>query len=373
MTDAPPTEAEQFPCRKCGADSAFDAGTQALTCAHCGHREAIGTEGATEIYEYDLQAALRNAPTAPRRQEAREVQCTTCAATVEVAPDRTALRCGYCDQPVVVIEQDSQRIVPESVIPFRLDRAAAHAKLRAWLASRWFRPGDLAREANVKNLRSRYVPAWTYDADTDSDWSAMSGYYYYVSESYTAHENGRMVHKTRRVRKTRWVPSWGEHHTFFNDWLIYATRGLPPHLIDDLGRWGLSSLEPYDAKYLAGHESERYAVDLGDGWERARKGMQAEIRRACASKVPGDTHRGLAVTTTYHAMTWKHLLLPLWIIAYRYRGKPYRIVVNGQTGQVDGEAPWSWGKIALLVLAIAAAVTTVYFLVAAYGAGPTSP
>jgi DNA-directed RNA polymerase subunit RPC12/RpoP len=352
VADSTPPESQQFPCPKCGADSGFDAATQALTCAHCGHTEAIGEEGEEEIYEYDLQAALRNAPMGGRRQEAREVKCTACAATVEVAPEQTALRCGYCDQPVVVIEEDAARIVPESLIPFRLARSQAHQKLRKWLASRWFRPGDLATAANVKNLRSRYVPAWTYDADTDSHWTAMSGYYYWETETYTAHEDGRMVTKTRRVRKTRWVPSWGDHHEFFNDWLVYATRGLPAHLLDDLGRWALSSLEPYDAKYLAGHESERYAVDLEGGWNRARKEIQRAIRSACGRKVPGDTHRGLRVSTTYHDMTFKHLLLPLWVVAYRYRGKPYRIVVNGQTGQVDGEAPYSWGKIALLVLAI---------------------
>lgn len=330
-------------------------------CAHCGHAEAI--EGPDhEVLEYDLQAALRAAPRARRRTEVREVACAACGARSEVAPDRTALRCGYCDQPVVVSEDDPERILPKSLLPFAVPADRARQRLRAWLKSRWFRPNDLAREADLHRLRGRYVPAWTYDAQTDSYWTALSGYHYWVSESTTDAQGRR---QTRRVQKTRWVPSSGTYDHFFNDWLVYATRALPAHLLDDLGRWPLAGLVPYDPTYLAGHEAERYAVDLAEGWDRARTGLAAEIRSACARRVPGDTHTALRVRTTYRDMTWKHLLLPMWIVAYRYRGKTWRIVVNGQTGQVDGEAPLSWTKILGLVLIIVAVVAVVAVVVAA--------
>ena len=188
----------------------------------------------------------------------------------------------------------------------------------------------------------------------------MAGYYYWVSESYTDAQGNR---KSRRVRKIRWVPASGHYGHFYNDWLVYATKALPDHLIDDLGRWKLGALEPYDAQYLAGYEAERYQVDLAEGWERARKGLQAAIREACARRVPGDTHRALRVRTRYSDMTWKHLLLPLWVIAYRYGGKTWRIVINGQTGKVDGEAPLSWAKIIGLIFCIVAVIATIIGIV----------
>ena len=372
VTDEPPGDAlaresasadspVQFPCPTCGGETAFDAKQQALVCAHCGHAEAIAGPD-HDVLEYDLQAALREAPRGRRRAEVREVACATCGARSEVAPDRTALRCGYCDQPVVLVEEDAERIVPETLLPFAIPEDRARQRLRAWLQSRWFRPNDLAREATLHRLRGRYVPAWTYDAQTDSSWTAMSGYHYWVTESYT---NAQGKRSTRRVRKTRWVPSSGTYDHFFNDWLVYATRALPAHLLDDLGRWPLAGLVPYDPKYLAGHEAERYQVDLAGGWEQARAGIAAEIRAGCARRVPGDTHMALRVRTTYRDMTWKHLLLPLWVVAYRYRGKTWRIVVNGQTGQVDGEAPLSWAKILGLVLAILLVIGVVVAVVVA--------
>ncbi len=340
---------ERFPCRACGADSRFDPDASALVCEHCGAREEVPRED-REILEYDLDAALARAPRARRRSDAREISCTSCGARVEVTAEATATRCGFCDQPVVLVEDDPERIAPESVVPFAVDREAARRSLRGWLGKLWFRPGDLAREAEVQRLRGVYVPAWTYDARTDSVWTAEAGYYYNETETYAVPLKHTTVTQTRQVRKIMWEPAAGRFDKLFNDWLVYGSRSLPAHLVDDLGRWRLAALAHYAPAFLAGYESERASVELREGWDSARRGMAGEIRSACASRVPGDTHRNLHVRTTYRDIRWKHLLLPLWVVAYRYRGKPYRIVVNGQSGAVDGEAPFSWGKILALVL-----------------------
>ncbi len=359
-----PAAVERFPCRACGAECRFDPDASALVCEHCGAREEVARED-REIVEYDLETALARAPRSVRRAEAREVSCTSCGARVEVAASETARRCGFCDQPVVLAEDDPDRIAPGSVLPFAVDRDVARRNLRAWLARKWFRPGDLAREAEVERLRGLYVPAWTYDAQTDSFWTAMAGYYYHVTETYSAFENGKSVTKTRQVRKIRWVPAAGRYDKRFDDWLVYGTRAIAPKLLDDLGRWRLAALEPYAPGFLAGYEAQRYSVDLREGWEEARRGVAAEIRSACAARVPGDTHTDLRVRTTYRDLRWKHLLLPLWVVAYRYRGKPYRIVVNGQSGAVDGEAPLSWAKILglMLVVLLVAAGIALFFAV----------
>jgi hypothetical protein len=90
--------------------------------------------------------------------------------------------------------------------------------------------------------------------------------------------------------------------------------------------------------------------------------MVAEQERNCARDVPGNTHRNLSVDNTFSALTFKHVLLPLWIAAYRYNNKVYRFLVNGQTGEVVGKAPWSIFKIALLVLALIAISVAFYFI-----------
>ena len=61
-------------------------------------------------------------------------------------------------------------------------------------------------------------------------------------------------------------------------------------------------------------------------------------------------------------MTYKHLLLPIWILAYKYGEKTYQVVVNAATGEVQGERPYSWIKITLFVLTIGAVGTGIYLL-----------
>ena len=148
--------------------------------------------------------------------------------------------------------------------------------------------------------------------------------------------------------------------------MVWASRSLAPHLRDELGEWPFRRCVPYAPAYVAGHECERYAVDLRAGWAEARAEIAGDIRSECARRVPGDTHRDLRVSTTWRDLRWKLCLLPLWIVAYRYGGKPYHLVVNGVTGKVDGEAPLSWSKIlgfVLLLLVLAGSIAGVVALV----------
>ena len=172
--------------------------------------------------------------------------------------------------------------------------------------------------------------------------------------------NGKPVTRTRQVRKVRWVPAWGERDDRYDDLLVLASRGLPEALVEKLGGFDTSELVPYRPEYLAGWRAEEYQVDLAQGWERGRERI-CEIQRArCAGDVPGDTHRNLEVRNEIGEVTWKHVLLPLWSVQYRFRGKVYTVLVNGQTGRVVGEAPWSWVKLSLAALAVLVAGALVF-------------
>jgi hypothetical protein len=166
----------------------------------------------------------------------------------------------------------------------------------------------------------------------------------------------------------------GQVRHFFDDVLICASRGVPQYLIDRLVPWDLPQLEDYRAELLSGFQTERYAVDLREGFEKARAVMDAAIRVLCTQDIGGNHQRLHSVRTQHVGITFKHILLPVWLAAYRYRDQTYRILVNGRTGRVVGTRPYSWVKITLLVLAIAAVVAAVLFLFAsrAHGAAPAS-
>ncbi len=241
---------------------------------------------------------------------------------------------------------------PEGLLPFAITKEASLSKFREWISHLWFRPSDLGRQSSVTAIRGVYVPFWTFDALTNSVWQAEAGYYYQVPVEVV--ENGRTV--VRQETRIRWELVEGMLEKFFDDLPVAASRGLDRTLAESIEPFPTANLTPYDPRYLSGFIAEEYAVDLKEAFAVAKDRMQAEIHAACAERVPGDTHRNLAVTTSFSGLAYKNALLPIWIAAYQYAGRPFRFLVNGVTGKVSGKAPYSWIKIALAVLGLLALV-----------------
>ena len=244
---------------------------------------------------------------------------------------------------------------PESVIPLGVCRDTAAAGFRRWLAGLWFRPGAL-KQLQRFDAVGVYVPYWSFDAAVHSEWSADAGHYYYVTRTVPVRVGGRMQLQTQRVRQVRWVPAWGKRDDAYDDYLVNASRGLSEPLVAKLGGFDTRALVPYRPEYLAGWRAEEYQLDLESAWQAARRSIQALQEQRCAGDVPGDTHRRLAVHSDIGEVRWKHVLLPIWSLRYEFGGKPYSVLIHGQTGRVVGKAPWSAAKILLALLVAGAAI-----------------
>jgi DNA-directed RNA polymerase subunit RPC12/RpoP len=343
----------EFPCKQCGASVQFAPGTRELVCPYCGHRDVIPTS-AEEIREYGLDEALLTRPKAEGWGiESRSLRCEGCGATTVFAAGQTAGKCAFCGSAKVVEQAAREDLIrPESLVPFRIDRKQAVQRFRAWLSRLWFRPNDLKRQGQLAQITGAYLPFWTFDAFTTSWWTAEAGYHYYVTVEYQETDSqGNTVTRTRQEQRTRWEPASGHHAEFFDDELVCGSQGVEEGLAQAVCPYDLSELTSYEASYLAGFVAEEYQIDLGAAWERGRESIRRQLYQACASEVPGDTHRNLHVDTAFSQKMYRHVLLPLWIAAYQYNGRPYRFLVNGQTGEVQGEAPLSWWKITFAVLA----------------------
>jgi uncharacterized Zn finger protein (UPF0148 family) len=349
-----PGEIRKFPCKQCGAGLEFSPGQAVLACPYCGHKEEIPLTPEA-IQEYDLEAALRSLPrTTGWGTDRRALHCENCGATTTFEPGQVAGRCAFCGSSKIVERSGAANLIrPESVVPFCVKREQAAELFRKWISSLWFRPNDIKQAAQLGEISGAYLPFWTYDAFAVSHWTADAGYHYYETEHYQEQDaQGNWQTKTRQVQKTRWEPAWGTRQDFFDDELICASTGLPPKLIQGICPFDLGQLVPYDAGFLAGFVAEEYQIDLEGGWGQAHQRMEGEIYSRCAGDVPGDTHRNLNVNSAFSQMTYKHLLLPVWVAAYLYNNQSYRFLVNGQNGRTSGEAPLSWWKIAGLVLLI---------------------
>lgn len=354
----------QFPCSQCGANLTFTPGTTHLTCPYCGHAEEVPVL-AVEIQEHELAPALAQAPKARGwGTETRSIRCENCGATTTFPAEQVAGACAFCGSSKVV-QQDSREdlIQPESLVPFKIDRKQAAQRFKEWLGHLWFRPNALKKSGELAKIAGVYLPFWTFDAQTSSDWTAEAGFYYYETESYQEQdENGNWVTKTREVQEIRWEPVAGHHEEFFDDELVCASEGLPHKIMGATGDYQLGGLTPYNSSFLAGFMAEEYRVDLPDAWQQAQTSIQSKVESACAGEVPGDTQRFLNVATLFSQETFKHVLLPVWIAAYLYQNRTYRFIVNGQTGAVSGEAPISWWKVAGVALLVIAVVAIIILL-----------
>ncbi len=347
----------ELACAACGGRMAFDAALGSLSCPFCGATRAVGDEGAERtIVEYDLEHGIAQAATRGYGAPLRTLSCEQCGAVVSYGESATARRCDFCGSPQVLERTENrQPIRPESVMPFAIDRRAATARFSAWLGSLWLRPSSLKKLAQVSEMSGVYVPYWSFDAAVHSDWSALAGHYYYVTETYTARDSkGNGVQRQRSVRKVRWQQARGSRDDVYDDLLVCASRGLPASLTQKLEPFDTARLLPYDASFLAGWKAEEYSLDLNEGWRLAVARIEETQRQRCSGDVPGDTQKDLRVSHRLADERFKHLLLPIWIAAYRYRDQPYQFLVNGQTGEVTGHAPFSVLKVTLVCLLVGA-------------------
>ncbi|UWR34344.1 TFIIB-type zinc finger domain-containing protein [Sulfitobacter sp. W027] len=364
-TDLPPAaplEEHRFPCDTCGSDMRFDPAQSLLICDHCGNVEPIDGTGrhAHAIAEQDFRAGLQAALPAVEMEETRVTTCPNCAAEVEFEAGKHATECPFCATPIVVDTGTNRHIKPRAVLPFAQSEESARSAMKDWLGSLWFAPNGLQQYARKgRKMQGIYVPYWTYDAQTASSYRGERGTVYYVTQ--TVMRDGKRVQQ--QVPKVRWRAASGRVARFFDDVLVLASRSLPKKHTDALHPWDLSALEPYAPEYLAGFRAEAYGVTLEEGFVQASAHMDRVIERDVKFDIGGDRQRVHDINTQISDVTFKHILLPVWLAAYKYRGKTYRFVVNGHSGKVQGERPYSAIKIAFaVVLGLIAAAIVGYFM-----------
>ncbi|WP_136439766.1 TFIIB-type zinc finger domain-containing protein [Pacificoceanicola onchidii] len=357
------TEEHRFPCDQCGADFRFDPDAGMLVCDHCGNTQEVAETGPWKgsIKELDFKAAMNNLLPLQDIEETRVSKCPNCAAQIEFDPDVHAVECPFCATPLVTDTGAHRHIKPRGLLPFALEEGNARDAMTEWLGGLWFAPNGLQEYARKgRKMTGIYVPYWTFDAQTESDYRGERGTVYY--ETRQVMRDGKM--ETQRVQKIRWSPKSGHVSRFFDDILVLASQSLPKRFTDALEPWDLAAMEPYQPEYLAGFRAEGYQVDLDEGFQEARAHMDQVIRRDVKFDIGGDRQRIHHVDTEVSAITFKHVLLPVWLAAYKYQGKSYRFVVNGRTGRVQGERPYSAWKIAFAVLVGLIVAGTIGYFVA---------
>ncbi len=342
-----------FPCAGCGAKLSFAPGTSSLQCEFCGAANDI-EENDARIEELDFDVYLKALEGREEMEQAETVKCAKCGAEQTLPDHHFAATCTFCSTPIVSKSYASRHIKPRSIVPFQVGRARAQDEFRRWVRKLWLAPGDLKKYAQTDAaLAGMYLPYWTYDCRTSSEYRGERGDDYYTDETVSSTDSqGRAVTETRRVKHTKWSPASGRVERLHDDVVVMASNSIPPMLRGAATAWNLKGLVAYQPEFVSGFRAEAYQIGLREGFPIARQEIDAQVHDLVRRDIGGDQQRVHQVSTQYSGVKFKHVLLPVWISAYRYRDKVYRFLINGQTGEVAGESPMSWQKVTLLVVAI---------------------
>ncbi len=370
--DAPPPQTfndqqgvDVRPCPNCGGNFVFDISAQMLTCLHCGTQEEIVHADGASVEENALDGysirALAGQGTSHIEGE-KEVVCQNCGGHTTFVGSTTATRCPYCATPIQRsdIHDAPDRLDVDGVLPFAIDDERAAALLETWVNKRWFAPTEFKKYSTNGAFSSVYAAYFTYDAEADTN---------YVGKRGTNHTRTVGSGNNRRtVTETRWRRVSGYVHNSFDDMTILANTGFEERYVNELEPWPTNSLQPFQPDYMAGHLSRTYDKDVTECFDTAKMRMASEIDHTIRKDIGGDKQIIDHKTTNLSSVSYKHVLLPIWLLTVLYNGQPWQVFMNGVTGEVHGQRPWSKVKIGMAVAAVLLIIVLVVVLRAVTGA-----
>ena len=336
-------EATDRKCPQCDGTMTFDPKTGALKCPFCDYVEEIPQEEdvPTEAEELDFFQAEETG-NCNWGVETKTVICKMCAGESVYDALQIAGVCPYCGSNQVLEEKGKNTLAPGGVCTFKVDKKTAAENFNKWLGKRFFCPKIVKETAKAEKFQGLYLPYWTFDTDTVTKYTARYG-------------------KDRTRRKsdgsseivTDWYRTAGEYRQFIDDELINASTQHDRSLMAGLEPFNTADNVAYKPEYIAGFASERYSIGLKEGWEKAKSSIYNKLRSNIRSKIKrenrADRVDSLKTNTVYNNITYKYLLLPIWISSFRYGDKTYQFMVNGQTGKVSGRTPIDKAKVALVI------------------------
>jgi len=349
-----------FTCPSCGAPQKFSPSSGKLTCEFCHTQTSIDTTKEV-IQEYDFHKAVSSLSSEKSKIISKEVSCKKCGGSFTLTPYSFSSNCPYCGTPAIT--DFIQDITPKSLIPFSITQKDAQMRFLKWLGSRWFAPNAFKKYLDGdRKLTGHYLPYWTYDSDTVSQYQGQRGDVYYVTVTKTVVENGRQRQIRVQEPRMRWTPASGVVYVSFDDVTIGASKTISRAILDSLEPWSTTDLKPFDEKYLSGFEAEEYTIGLDNGFEFAKAKMSFKIERNVRQDIGGDQQQIHVLNTQHNNVTYKNVLFPVWTASFKWRGKEYNYAINAQTGKLVGERPYSMTKIVFAVMGgTGGAGTVAYF------------
>jgi len=341
QADAPRT----YTCPHCGASTHFDVAAGGVVCEHCGFQAGTRAEQvgyAAKHNEFSLDE-LKEAEQG-WGVERRTLHCDACGA--EMAPPEGALTatCPCCASNRVNLRTTSSELMrPRVLNPFRVQPDSNRQRARSWLGEGWFHPPELASQSVVERFTGIYLSFWTFSSRISSRWDAE------VGRPHTVRRRDGSTHT-----EIRWSWKTGSLTQDLRDRLMSGSSHVSRRILERIYPFDLNELTAYSPDFLAGWNAQAYDISLPDAWEECKESMREEARQACRASI-GEPHvRNFRMSADFADESWRYVLLPVYLTSYRFQGKVYQVLVNGQSGAIAGQKPVAWEKVWLAIAAMLA-------------------
>ncbi len=348
-------EATDRKCPNCGGTMDFDPATGGLHCPYCDYKEAIKETAAVsqKAEELDFESAEQTG-NCDWGVSQKTVTCKSCGAQSVYDALEVASICPYCGSNQVMEANDVSTLAPGGVVAFRITAKQAGESFQRWIKRKWFCPKAAKESAKAKSFQGVYLPYWTFDTDTTTEYTADYG------------KNRRVKHGDKEETVTDWYKTSGTYSQFIDDQLVSGTTNHEESTLREIEPYDTEDNKAYRPEYIAGFAAERYSIGLKEAWEKAKAFIQRRLQGLIESRVidehNADCVRNVRMNTNFQNITYKYLMLPIWISSFTYKDKVYQFMVNGQTGKVGGHSPISALRVLAAILIGIAILALIYWL-----------
>ena len=349
---AVPDSPKKYACPNCGATTAYDVAAGGVACEYCGYIAPVHTVhvGRTaEEFEFTLDTISQSERGWGDKRQV--LHCESCGAELSIPFGALTSTCPYCaSNHVNVTISLNEELRPRFLIPFKIDAAQSKQLVINWLGKGWYQPDDLAANTVVGRLTGIYLPFWTFDTEVDALWRAEVGY-----EHTVRHYNPS---QKRWETRTKIVWRWqnGDIQLSIDDFLVTGSspRRISLRILKEISNFVMNGLVAYEPDYLAGWQAQVYETTLTEAWEVGKSAIREQAKKACYQDIPTNHVRNFSMSADFRDESWRYVLLPVYMAAYRSGDEAYQVMVNGQTGAVAGQKPVAWWKIWLAIGAMLA-------------------
>lgn len=332
-------QTQSVKCENCGGNLIYNPELGKLFCSHCDSTVDVQS---FQAKEQDIFSAFEKEEERWDKDNVELLQCENCGAKTVFNWSESAKTCPFCGTAHVKKSDELVGLKPNAVLPFEINLEKAVENSVVWAKRKFFAPRKFKKNINTEHVKGLYVPTFTFDSNTNSIYDGRIG-----------DVRTRRVGSGKNARTETYVVWRYISGTFgyrFNDLLVTAGSKFDQKNIDKIAPFDTDNSKAYNEEFLLGYGAYHYDYGVKDCWGRAKDIMDTRLKKAILSQYSYDRVSYLNVSTKHDGVSYKYVMLPVYVGNYKYNKKVYNFYVNGETGKVGGKTPLSALKILLTVL-----------------------